>query len=253
MTCEACEEYARRNEPEFPVSTSVESSVESLLGRTTWSVYKSRPLFVDVAWAGCSGCSNLELVAALTDPQLQINTIEAKVAWKRSGDEDSPTTPEFNLFQELTRGHYQSLGSGRLVENYPVPPWDRPHFPQFFFIDPRRIDFARLNELCSLNASGDLFNLTGEVNMHNAKVFEAVQRTFQEGAIMLQMLNENLFSRPNEDFQRTAFFETLRCVLEEYHRRPETCLRYERPLTECRGEHQPEVVDDSVPVAPASV
>ncbi|MFG0334819.1 MAG: hypothetical protein ACF8TS_15800, partial [Maioricimonas sp. JB049] len=171
---------------------------------------------------------------------VRLNSLDAKVPWKAGADIELPTKPEFTLFTEMVRGHRQRFGHDTVVESYPVPPWDRPHFPQIFFIDSRSIDTASLDRLCELHRSGELFNCDDELNFGNVEVRLAVYRTFPHGAVLLQLLNEHLFAVPNDDFQGTDFFATFDCVVDQFRRQapdPESCFRYLRPSDQPRGEY----------------
>ncbi len=232
MHCESCCDYE--------ILDSTETSVEALLGRLSVAVRERRLLFVDVAWAGCSGCANVDLGGAIFSDRVRLNSLEAKVAWKDGSDITLPTHKEFKLFIELMRGHQQAFGGDKTVESYPFPPWDRPHFPQLCFIDPRRIDVSSLDALCRLNQGGTLFNNNDDLNLTDSNVRLAVYRTFQQAAVLLQMLNEHLFAVPNDQFQEPEFFASFDCVVDQFRRQPadpESCFRYDRPPAQPRGEY----------------
>lgn len=232
MQCKSCWDYEDRDPNE--------TTVEALLGRLSVAVRERRLLFVDVAWAGCSGCANVDLGAAIFSDRVRLNSLEAKIAWKDGSDINLPTHKEFKLFTELMKSHRQVLGGGAVIESYPVPPWDRPHFPQLCFIDPRMIDVPSLEALCKLNQSGQLFDCNDELNFADADVRLAVYRTFQQGAVLLQMLNEHLFAVPNDQFQEIDFFASFDCVVDQFRRQPsdpESCFRYARSTDEPRGDH----------------
>jgi hypothetical protein len=231
-TCDTCRQ--------FEASHPHHGSVESLLGRLSIAVQTRRLLFVDVNWSGCSGCSNPELGQAMFSQRVQLNTIFGSVTWKDGTDPNAPTHKEFTLFTEMVRGHRQHFGADLPVESYPVPPWDRPHFPQLFFLDARRIDESSLCELCRLYSAGVLFHPSGELNLADSAVRLAVYRTFQQGAVLIQLLNEHLFAVPNDQFQEPEFFATFECVLSQFRvvpNDPESCFRYERPPAHPRGEY----------------
>jgi hypothetical protein len=231
-SCEACRQ--------FEASDPHQASVESLLGRLSVAVRTRRLLFVDVNWDGCSGCSNLELGQAMFSECVQLNSIFASVSWKDDANPTKPTHKEFTLFTEMVRGHRQHFGADLLVESYPVPPWDRPHFPQLFFLDPRRVDESSLRELCRLYTTGVLFTQDNDLNLADTQVRLAVYRTFQQGAVLIQLLNEHLFAVPNDQFQEPEFFATFDCVVNQFRALPsdpESCFRYERPKEHPRGEY----------------
>jgi hypothetical protein len=173
--------------------------------------------------------------------RVRLSSVYASVSWKDDADPSKPTHKEFKLFTEMVRSHRQHFGADPIVESYAVPPWDRPHFPQLFFLDPRRVDVVSLCELCRLYKMGILFNSNDELNLADSAVRLAVYRTFQHGAVLIQLLNEHLFAVPNDQFQEPEFFATFDCVLGQFRATPadpESCFRYERPPEHPRGEHE---------------
>lgn len=203
-------------------------SVETLLGRLSVAIRTRRLLLVDVAWEGCSGCANPALGKALRSNRVRFSCLQAKVAWKR-GDAH---TRAFTLFTEMVRSHRQYFGEDTTVESYPTPPWDRPHSPQLFFIDPRKLDVPSFCELCRFYEAGLLFKKNAMLAFDNPDVRSAVYRTFQDRAVLIQLLNRHLFAIPNDQFQEPEFFATFDDIFDQFRNQfshPESCFRYERP------------------------
>lgn len=211
---------------------------------------KRKLMMIDVAWLGCSGCTNLELADAMgklkdnykDDPKVSLGAI----AWRSSRDQSKQVTQSYKLFSALTAGKSQLFGGGKKVENYSTnPPWWRRHFPQIFFLDGSEIIVPKLNLLAAFEAAGNLFHRhavlgdSGDLRLENDVVRRTIKTTFSKRAVLLQLLNEHLFAKPNELFQKDAFAETVQCVVDQFKTPPsfpKTCFRFERFDQTERGE-----------------
>ena len=223
------------------------TTISELIDSLRLAKKSSALLFVDVAWLGCSGCANTDVGSAIQQALLKYpDVLFRSLPWRDTSSYKSLVQPPFTVFMEIVRGHFQRFGEQRLVEAYSCrPPWARPHFPQFFFIDGRKVAADRVDTIEHLDSNNELFNKNGELLLYLKKDFysskpndelrNALTGTLFHGGVLLQLLNEHLFGLSNLAFQRTAFDETFECVVNQFQSNPaepKSCFRYERTQRE---------------------
>jgi len=217
------------------------TTVSELIASLRLAKKTSTLLFIDVAWLGCSGCANTDVGSAIQQAQLKYpDVLFRSLPWRDTSSYKSLVKPPFTVFAEIVRGHLQRLGAKQLVETYSCSPrWARPRFPQFFFIDGRKVATERVDRLEQFDDNGDIFNGNGELLLYLSGQNDTLRNTLTgilfHGGVLLQLLNEHLFGLSNLAFQRSAFDETFECVAKQFQfnpAEPMSCFRYERTQRE---------------------
>ncbi len=219
-------------------------------------------LFVYVSWKGCTACmgdtdfhDELKVVPSYEGMPSGSRFIEVpwfvalRIATMQPEDEhDVLELPESRLWTrtltpdayktlfEMTSRCKQALGAGRPVETYPQPPENRPHFPQLFVFSGKRLAAAHPPSNSHLD---DLFEDVEDWLTRGYFFSPSMQpddvttlRTALSKAVLVQLVNENLFKEPDVDFVKTEFRATVGCIIE--HERKGTsatkdCVAYWRP------------------------
>jgi hypothetical protein len=177
-------------------------------------------IFMDVYWLGCSGCQRLinesapkELLAEIDD-----QTHSLKIPWrtgKSRSDYKDPVTTTYKLFFSMMKNKVQrfnlnSSGQTKKVEDYRGG--DRPHFPQLFFMDARKINRKALHSLCELNNRS---RIVGRFSKNlSAEAQRLSNQLITKDGVYAQLVNENIFRSNNADFNSEAVISAWDCIAE---------------------------------------
>jgi len=162
---------------------SVERLLDELLAVS--QLPSEKLVVVHVSWHSCPGCFG-PLETVLLDLEKTHNVLILDVPWRTENNQYAydyryRITAVYRIWEQLVLGKLQRLGGFQEVETYPVPPWDRPHFPQVFLIDNRAIDQSCLEQLKSIHSRGGLVNSGNEVMLFTKEKFDAIHRTSSFG------------------------------------------------------------------------
>ena len=229
--------------PSRTKSHQIVFTVDDLLTRldAVAQITMTKLVVVHVSWHGCSGCLG-PLEAALLDLEKTHNVELLEVPWRTEKknfayDYRYRITAVYRVWEQLVLGKLQRLGGFQETETYPVPPWDRPHFPQVFLLDNRALDSNAIRKLQMIHTAGDLINNGNEVmevekeshdDPQDFTVRDLLRNVVSSHGVLLQMLNEHLFQRNDDELQKNALISTVECA-QNYQNGKDTfgiCTKY---------------------------